>query len=282
MINTSHEGALRGLGSVLKGLERRMHLQVSRCHNIRITPEWHVRPRVIEDFHLFMVRDGACTLFGMGEKIALTRGRLFLTTPRFPYEVAPDLTALPHFLSVRFSCFRNDSGRLAHNGVKPFAVVHDPDALAVYEDLLIAFVAQAERERDEGGDVRFSTAVLHHVLGRLWRDFRAALESGGEDARLETVRRYMAENPLARDEVAALAAHADLSERYFARLFLRQYGVTPKAYQVRMRLQYARQLLQETGTSVKDVAYALGYADPFAFSRQFKDVFGISPSSCRS
>jgi AraC-like DNA-binding protein len=40
-------------------------------------------------------------------------------------------------------------------------------------------------------------------------------------------------------------------------------------------------LLAEAGT-VAEVAYACGYADHSAFSRQFKAVVGLSPSEYRS
>jgi hypothetical protein len=46
-------------------------------------------------------------------------------------------------------------------------------------------------------------------------------------------------------------------------------------------MQHACRLLDETGLSVKEVAAALGYDDPFYFSRIFKSVNRVAPSEYR-
>jgi AraC-like DNA-binding protein len=43
----------------------------------------------------------------------------------------------------------------------------------------------------------------------------------------------------------------------------------------------ARELLDTTDQAVAEIARALGYADPFYFSRQFRSVHGVSPSGYR-
>ena len=73
---------------------------------------------------------------------------------------------------------------------------------------------------------------------------------------------------------------ADLSEKYFTRLFRQQTGVTPKRYQVNSRLSQARVLLEE-GMSVKATAFQMGYPDPYVFSKQFKALLGIAPNEVR-
>ena len=78
--------------------------------------------------------------------------------------------------------------------------------------------------------------------------------------------------------VATLAALVNLSASHFFALFKQQTGCTPMVYFTRLRMQHARRLLASGSASVKEVAAALGYADPFYFSRVFKSVNNIAPS----
>jgi AraC-like DNA-binding protein len=48
-----------------------------------------------------------------------------------------------------------------------------------------------------------------------------------------------------------------------------------------VRIEAAIRLLLERERSIADIAYACGYADHSAFSRQFKAVVGISPTDYR-
>jgi AraC-like DNA-binding protein len=82
-------------------------------------------------------------------------------------------------------------------------------------------------------------------------------------------------------QVATLAARANVSPSHFFALFKRQVGCAPIDYFIRLRMQHACRLLDETVMSVKEVAATLGYDDPFYFSRVFKAVNNVSPSLYR-
>ena len=82
-------------------------------------------------------------------------------------------------------------------------------------------------------------------------------------------------------QVATLAARVNISPSHFFALFKRQIGCAPIDYFIRLRMQHACRLLDETVMSVKEVAAALGYDDPFYFSRIFKSVNQVAPSEYR-
>jgi len=82
-------------------------------------------------------------------------------------------------------------------------------------------------------------------------------------------------------QVATLAARANISPSHFFALFKRQIGCAPIDYFIRLRMQHACRLLDETVMSVKEVAATLGYEDPFYFSRIFKSVNQVAPSEYR-
>jgi AraC-like DNA-binding protein len=82
-------------------------------------------------------------------------------------------------------------------------------------------------------------------------------------------------------QVATLAAQANISASHFFALFKRRIGCAPIDYFIRLRMQHACRLLDETVLSVKEVAATLGYDDPFYFSRIFKSVNHVAPSEYR-
>ena len=82
-------------------------------------------------------------------------------------------------------------------------------------------------------------------------------------------------------QVATLASRANISPSHFFALFKRQIGCAPIDYFIRLRMQHACRLLDETVMSVKEIAATLGYDDPFYFSRIFKSVNQVAPSEYR-
>jgi transcriptional regulator GlxA family with amidase domain len=92
---------------------------------------------------------------------------------------------------------------------------------------------------------------------------------------------YMREHVDRPLQAAALAAQANISLSHYFALFKQQTGCTPIDYFIQLRMQRACELLQQTSLSVKEVAAALGYEDPFYFSRVFKLVNLVAPSHFR-
>ena len=79
-----------------------------------------------------------------------------------------------------------------------------------------------------------------------------------------------------------MAGVAGLSVSRLAHLFKQQAGVTPQQYLERQRLERARQLLEVTSRSVKEIAYEVGFENPFYFTLRFKRLTGLSPTRYRA
>ena len=78
------------------------------------------------------------------------------------------------------------------------------------------------------------------------------------------------------------ARSAGFSVSQYSHLFKKHYGSSPMAYFIELRIQRAKELLDSTGMSVKEVAWALGFEDQLYFSRIFKKVSGTSPTAYRT
>src|SRR5262245_32825920 len=79
-----------------------------------------------------------------------------------------------------------------------------------------------------------------------------------------------------------LAKIAHFSPYHFHRIFRALLGEGVHEYVRRLRLESAAQVLRSTGRNVVEVALGAGYGSHEAFSRAFRQRFGVSPSEYRN
>ncbi|WP_052881230.1 helix-turn-helix transcriptional regulator [Kiritimatiella glycovorans] len=94
---------------------------------------------------------------------------------------------------------------------------------------------------------------------------------------MQYVREHCTER-IGRDD---LAARFHVTPQYVNQLFRRHLGMTPTELVHRERIARAFDVLQREEGSVKEAAYAVGFSDPYYFSRVFKKVYGVAPSEVR-
>ena len=69
-----------------------------------------------------------------------------------------------------------------------------------------------------------------------------------------------------------------MSPKYFYAFFKANIGLSPLNYVTQIRMNRARELILAGNLSIKEIAYQLGYADPYTFSKVFKRVYHVAPS----
>ena len=95
------------------------------------------------------------------------------------------------------------------------------------------------------------------------------------------VKRYIEYRYAENVKVSELAEHCGLNRSYMTKCFTEDTGVSPKEYLMQFRLAKAKELLANAELPVSNVAYAVGYSDPLAFSKSFKKREGMSPLEYR-
>ncbi len=78
-----------------------------------------------------------------------------------------------------------------------------------------------------------------------------------------------------------IAREAGMSKFHFCRVFKRHLGVSPMQYAINMRLKKAFSLLPSKELSISAIALKSGFSDLSEFNKQFKKIYGSSPSAFR-
>ena len=133
---------------------------------------------------------------------------------------------------------------------------------------------QLERGYTEDNLIHAS-ALLRLALSSIARASHGTKDRIG--ANIEWMREHLS-SPL---RLHDLAAHASLSIPRYSELFRKRTGFAPIDFLIRQRIQRACQLLDTTQLKVAAVAQAIGYDDPYYFSRLFSKVIGRSPRHYR-
>jgi transcriptional regulator GlxA family with amidase domain len=91
----------------------------------------------------------------------------------------------------------------------------------------------------------------------------------------------MEENLVETLPLGDLALRVGLSRRQIERLFRCEFDCSPARFYIRLRLERAKSLLEQTTMPVVDVAIACGFVSASHFSKMFRSVLGVSPHQTR-
>jgi AraC family transcriptional regulator len=101
------------------------------------------------------------------------------------------------------------------------------------------------------------------------------------DERIHDVQKYVREHTDEELNREVLAAVAGFSVPHFHRIFTAHVGENIASYVRRVRLERAGRKLRMGAVDITQVALAAGYDTHAAFSKAFKQHFGLSPSEFR-
>ncbi|MBD5540202.1 MAG: response regulator [Lachnospiraceae bacterium] len=75
-----------------------------------------------------------------------------------------------------------------------------------------------------------------------------------------------------------VSREVDISPYYFSKIFKEETGKNFIEYVTEIRMEKAKELLQSSSLSMKEICGEVGYADPNYFSRTFKKNVGLTPT----
>lgn len=154
---------------------------------------------------------------------------------------------------------------------------------ALEERLTGALVRLVQATEDPVARSVLAEGIEREVLFELLRgpqaaSLRAACERDARQARVARAIRFVHANLGNRIDVAAIASAAAMSPSTLHEHFKAVTSESPLAYLKKIRLHQARRLLLHDHLSAGEAAHRVGYGSPSQFSREFKRLFGQTPS----
>lgn len=172
------------------------------------------------------------------------------------------------------------------------AVEVDPEALFVDEGQVLTSAGLSAGidlslhtiRKDFG--VAAGERVARHMVAPPHREggqaqFFKAPPANGAGGSLEPTRRWAAERLEQPLDVEAMAAHARVSPRTFARRFREETGTTPLQWLLGQRVLEARRLLEESDLPIEQVAGACGFGTAASLRDHFRRATATTPSAYR-
>ncbi|MGY2259063.1 helix-turn-helix domain-containing protein [Pseudomonas sp. SDO55104_S430] len=181
------------------------------------------------------------------------------------YVETPWLTDLQHQLG-----FSDDLA------FRRFAVTHTADA-----ELFAGLKALYEVLVDPQQDI----LRKHSAAVEFFTDVQLRLNPAGQAMRepnfkLERAADFIREHCTQMLKLEDICEAAQLSPSYLIRAFKQHFGMTPHAFLVNQRIQFARDQLR-SGRLIADVALEAGFADQAHFQRAFKQHLAATPGQYR-
>ena len=79
--------------------------------------------------------------------------------------------------------------------------------------------------------------------------------------------------------LAEMAAISRMPMETFRKRFVSEVGMPPLSYVLHCKMERAKELLRDQNYTVRQAGIEVGMQDPYHFSKQFKNIVGISPSA---
>lgn len=227
----------------------------------------------------------------------LSRGACQWLRAGWEYEVECDPASPFGFLTIRFELRDPDGKRRSnHAGLPPeWLPGVDADYLEIEMKRIVGDVTRNREEsfiRHRSGHsfcpmrrLRATsrlTALLMEIDERTFgQPRRPSPPVHPRVLRIHEIAHRICEAPGRVPPVDELAREAEYTRSHFCRAFKEIVGGSPQTFIIRVRLNHAQHLLEETSLSIKAIAAELGYRSGDFFSRQFRQHTGLSPKEFR-
>lgn len=219
---------------------------------------------------LLYVDSGSLHSVAEGQEFPLQQGDMVLYAPEQWHMQYADADQAPRVVSIGFWArgvqWKNLSNRCFHS---------DRETRSFLQNILRC---------QERNDVDSIFSLLTLLLLRLQADgSKVETEAGtttltGENTIIRKAQQYIREHVEEKLTVPVVARNVGVSPSYLTALFHKHLEFSPAEYIRRIKLQQSKQLIREGQMNFTQIAERLQYSTVHHFSRQFKQMFGLTPT----
>ncbi|HEX4960650.1 MAG TPA: AraC family transcriptional regulator [Thermoanaerobaculia bacterium] len=250
-------------------------VEMSRGIGVTHVYPWHWH----EEIQISALEEGGGYLAFRGREHATPEGSLLFVPPG---EVHTNRHATPAGCSYRtLNVAPEFLARICGRGERVFSL-HEP--VVRDRELFRLFVATHERLEEMPPRLTGEVLLLRLLEEMCQRTAEMRCHEGyGREERLgvRRVREYLIQHYAEIVALEDLSRVANLSPYHLHRVFTREVGMSPHAFQTQVRIARAKLLLHK-GRPLRGVAAETGFADQSHFTREFKRFVGLTPGAFRS
>lgn len=245
---------------------------------INSPPELLVASRILDDYKIALVIKGKGLLKLEEKEIEIKAGDLFILFPGVRHLYYADPEDPWELLWVSFN------GRACGSIMDSMIFSHDyPIIHGVSSNIIIQLLTNMmfELENDLSDYALKATGFLYIFFSELIPYTKKINEQQTVKTNEDSIKKalaYIDVNYHQDIDVDILSRYVNFSRSHFSRLFKKEVKLSIPEYLNKVRIQKAKTLLTGTDMSVRDVARAVGFKDPFYFSKIFKEIEGQAPS----
>lgn len=215
-----------------------------------------------------------------GEKHILTKNSAFIIPATVPHIYGADNTDP---WSVYWFHFRGQNTELFSSIIGRLICIGESDS-SRHDDRLLIF-EEMYQNLDMGYDINnleYVSFCLTYFLASLkyisqYHEIKKVKE---KDVIQKSIY-YMKDNLENSISLSEISKYVGYSSSYFSNIFTRKTSYSPMDYYNRLKIQRACSYLQFSDMKIKEIAFRLGYFDPFHFSKAFKLEMEITPKEYR-
>ena len=253
--------------------------------SFQIPVHWH------DEFEIIYVRSGFLTVSISGESYIGKTGEAFVVSPGNLHLMGSQSGTVDYYtflFPLKYISFRTDD-MLDEKLLEPLNSGHlmicprvKDTAKELCEQLIEIYMAKKdESESKIATQVRTKIILLQFILEMWKKGFVIENDTSGRNIVEKEMVSYIQQNFTGKISLKEFGEQFHLSEKYISRYFKEHFHITLSQYITYLRLEHAKQLLQDTDIPVTDVAMQSGYQNVSYFIRSFQKAYAVSPLKYR-
>lgn len=253
--------------------------------SFQIPVHWH------DEFEIIYVRSGFLTVSISGESYIGKTGEAFVVSPGNLHLMGSQSGTVDYYtflFPLKYISFRTDD-MLDEKLLEPLNSGHlmicprvKDTAKELCEQLIEIYEAKKEESESKiATQVRTKIILLQFILEMWKKGFVIENDTNGRNTVEKEMVSYIQQNFTGKISLREFGEQFHLSEKYISRYFKEHFHITLSQYVTYLRLEHAKQLLQDTDIPVTDVAMQSGYQNVSYFIRSFQKAYAVSPLKYR-